>query len=689
MSRIDLDALIAQTRPAARRGRASAGEPDVRAILLLAAEAGDFHPVEKAAWLKAAKGLLVRLAAELDLPRAATTITVNEAGPAVGGGASLTAPGLYVSVYESGIFGQTGGAILVRGADAADPYGTRYTNTWPGRDWVSLVTSCRNTLRRPMKARGGLNRPGARTVAWTLLPRDMQVLLGDFAEDGYGLESETRSAPPRGAPSDLVVRPVPIAPLLRNLYLDEDDRGSKHVAKLAARLRELLPGAADRRDPDRVMAALLAPDPRCDGEVAIPPIVTRHGRFADGRHRMFAAREVGITHLPAVEMDEWLGPEGSAAALPESPEMLHLKKVATIRAAKLRAAGTPEGARHAKWEWEHFRHARGEAIDTRRHRAYEEASQPRWTDWKRLSTSEPYLYHFTHYGQLRGIAREGLVSSDVGGAEGLAGSTGCVFLTTPGGFPQWAAWASAEADYCFEVEGPARRLVVLRVRTDRLDPSRLDLDRGGTKDARVYPPQLVGPADPSTAVAVCHRGPIPPDALEVARVHAEPSPTRWRPHRQRLVFDGPWVPVARLARGSPARADDPLPAGTVLYHGHEATDRGLRVPALMSTNTASWERHRRRPLAVVRYETTRAPTRVLVASGYEDAIAHLGSVLYPRTVDAAADRELARLARAAGYEAVVIRWPALPDADVWIFARDLLGPGTRVYPGIPRITGRG
>lgn len=146
-----------------------------------------------------------------------------------------------------------------------------------------------------------VGRPDVRAeVAWNTLPPDMQVLLSDMAIDWHGLPGIPEGPVP--------VRMVRVAPLYRQVRDHEwDYRGPPHVARLAERMRELLPTARERRDPawvaDRLLRVL------DDGLVALPPIVTEAGQFADGRHRLFAARAVGIPMLPAVELVEWCGCE--------------------------------------------------------------------------------------------------------------------------------------------------------------------------------------------------------------------------------------------------------------------------------------------------------------------------------------------------------------------------------------------
>lgn len=136
-------------------------------------------------------------------------------------------------------------------------------------------------------------------VRWQALPPDMQVLLDDMAIDWYGVQRTPTEAP-------IPVSMTLVAPLYAECQHNQwDDRGPLHVARLAKRMRALLPDIAIRRRPEAVARALLAVQK--DGLVAIPPIVTTHGHFADGRHRLFAARAVGITHLPVIELSTWLG----------------------------------------------------------------------------------------------------------------------------------------------------------------------------------------------------------------------------------------------------------------------------------------------------------------------------------------------------------------------------------------------
>lgn len=167
------------------------------------------------------------------------------------------------------------------------------------------------------------SRATARTLKLAELPRDMKSLLGDFMEERYGSDEGEVALP-----TTFPIRLVPVEPLFREVQHDAwDDRGPEHVARLSAEMARLVP-KAERIHPEAIADRLLAlvPHreysqgqyrPRAPG-VALPPIVTFSGRFADGRHRLFAAHQLGITHLPAIEMDD-LGPKAGSRATARPP----------------------------------------------------------------------------------------------------------------------------------------------------------------------------------------------------------------------------------------------------------------------------------------------------------------------------------------------------------------------------------
>ena len=154
------------------------------------------------------------------------------------------------------------------------------------------------------------------------LSPDMVTLLGDFMEERYG--SDRGEAPE--VPARLPLRTMAVEPLYRSVMHDAwDDRGPAHVSAFVEEMARRVP-APDRTNPEAVARHLLGPvpyrewvrgawRPRPNPGPAIPPIVTWDGGFADGRHRLFAAHQLGITHLPAIEMAD-LAPQG---ALNQSP----------------------------------------------------------------------------------------------------------------------------------------------------------------------------------------------------------------------------------------------------------------------------------------------------------------------------------------------------------------------------------
>ena len=127
-----------------------------------------------------------------------------------------------------------------------------------------------------------------------------------------------------------------------DLWTEEhwDDRGPPHVRRLYSLLRLLLPTQEDRQNPARIRDRLLARDaepqwqrdpslwtwgdtdrdtmvvaglrPRSaptqarigtvEGVFNLPPAIFMAGDFLDGRHRLFAARLVGLSHFPVVDV---------------------------------------------------------------------------------------------------------------------------------------------------------------------------------------------------------------------------------------------------------------------------------------------------------------------------------------------------------------------------------------------------
>lgn len=162
----------------------------------------------------------------------------------------------------------------------------------------------------------------SRTVQFTDLVSNFQVLLEDLMEERWGSDDGEPVSPPDVLPVTLRA----VEPLYRQVEHDSwDDRGPAHVAEMVRTMGCRIP-AALRRDPDAVADRLLARvaclkfrgtgKPR--KRISCPwmaPVVTFGGVVADGRHRLFAAHQLGITHLPSIEMDD-LGPAGSRSRTP-------------------------------------------------------------------------------------------------------------------------------------------------------------------------------------------------------------------------------------------------------------------------------------------------------------------------------------------------------------------------------------
>ena len=155
-----------------------------------------------------------------------------------------------------------------------------------------------------------------RAVPFEDLVHNFQVLLEDLMEERWGSEDGDPVAPPAVLPVTLQA----VGPLYRQVEHDFwDDRGPDHVARMVQTMGRRVP-ASLRRDPDAVADRLLArvaclqyrgagkPRKRISC-LWMAPIVTFGGVVADGRHRLFAAHQLGITHLPSIEMDD-LGPGG-------------------------------------------------------------------------------------------------------------------------------------------------------------------------------------------------------------------------------------------------------------------------------------------------------------------------------------------------------------------------------------------
>lgn len=109
------------------------------------------------------------------------------------------------------------------------------------------------------------------------LPPDMQVLLEQFLEE-YDCNWETLAL--EGSSLPLIEAQVaPLAQVAETFGWDY--RGPEHVQQLAQTMRT-------------------APH-------EIPPIVVGQGQaFMDGRHRLLAARLVGIDTLPAIDFPAWV-----------------------------------------------------------------------------------------------------------------------------------------------------------------------------------------------------------------------------------------------------------------------------------------------------------------------------------------------------------------------------------------------
>jgi len=177
-------------------------------------------------------------------------------------------------------------------------------------------------------AAGAVTRQGSRsalhprTVRFADLVHNFQVLLEDLVEERWGSDDGEPVLPPDLLPVTLQA----VEPLYRQVDDDAwDDRGPAHVAEMVRTMGRRIP-ASLRRDPDAVADRLLARVACLEFQgtgkprrrypcLWMAPIVTFGGVVADGRHRLFAAHQLGITHLPAIEMDD-LGPPSTATGGP-------------------------------------------------------------------------------------------------------------------------------------------------------------------------------------------------------------------------------------------------------------------------------------------------------------------------------------------------------------------------------------
>ena len=274
-----------------------------------------------------------------------------------------------------------------------------------GRD-LALGLVAGLALAGAVRKRGSGNAAALSSLAYGDLPHDMRVLLGDFMEERYGIE--TTSGEPFSPPARLPIHLVAVEPLYRSVAHDAwDDRGPAHVDRLADEMERLVP-AALRTNPVEVARRLLQPvpyteyvrgtrQPRPTPGPAIPPIVTWDGRFADGRHRLFAAHRLGITHLPAIEMADLAPtPTGSAARPTQRTDP------ALWEAVKAEVTASDTGGRPGQWSARKAQ--RSVQLYTERGGGYLGPKDPdnalaRWTkqDWRTrsggesLQTGERYL----------------------------------------------------------------------------------------------------------------------------------------------------------------------------------------------------------------------------------------------------------------------------------------------------------
>jgi hypothetical protein len=178
----------------------------------------------------------------------------------------------------------------------------------------------------------------------------------------------------------------------------------------------------------------------------------------------------------------------------------------------------------------------------------------RWVDsgdarqggaWRDRVLAQPYAYHFTAYDRLPSIRQHGLVGGVTEDSRVMRDKP-CVFLTTAGGGRMWAKYATdkrirefADRDNLLwnqTFERPASRMraapIVLRIRTHRLSPHKLRLDRVGTIDG-LYKTEPRDDIDPANLFAFCSLTGLRAEDLEWARVTDDAQ------------VQGPWMPVAR------------------------------------------------------------------------------------------------------------------------------------------------
>ena len=97
-------------------------------------------------------------------------------------------------------------------------------------------------LAGAVRKRGSAASAALSSLAYGDLPHDMRVLLGDFMEERYGIE--TTSGEPFSPPARLPIHLVPVDPLYRSVAHDAwDDRGPAHVDRLADEMERLVPAA--------------------------------------------------------------------------------------------------------------------------------------------------------------------------------------------------------------------------------------------------------------------------------------------------------------------------------------------------------------------------------------------------------------------------------------------------------------
>jgi len=265
-----------------------------------------------------------------------------------------------------------------------------------GRD-LALGLVAGLALAGAVRKRGSAASTALPSLAYVDLPHDMRVLIGDFMEERYGIEAT--SGEPFSPPARLPLHLVAVEPLYRSVAHDAwDDRGPAHVDRLADEMERLVP-ASLRSDPVEVARRLLASTPytefvrgvrrpRPNPGPAISPIVTWDGHFADGRHRLFAAHRLGITHLPAIEMADLAPtPTGSAARTTPRTDPALWERV------KAEVTASDKGGRPGQWSARKAQ--RAVQLYTARGGGYLGPKDPdnalaRWTrqDWRTYSGAE-------------------------------------------------------------------------------------------------------------------------------------------------------------------------------------------------------------------------------------------------------------------------------------------------------------